>query len=209
MPRTFLNRADLRRNSSMPKVNFQLFGQWEKTMDVLKTIGPKVKNASVKAQFKVGNVIVKKVKAHIRNQDLGWEPLNPLYEFRKEKAGMSANTLMAYKTYYNNILVWQSGNGHHLVNIGVKRGIYTTEISGKRSKKDVASIAAMHEFSSGNKLPRRPLWNPTIQEIGGAKGIKKMYVNSLIWHLRMAGIPARKLRGNVIGAEISGSNIKL
>lgn len=194
MPRTFFYRAVPRVNPGIPKISFSLFGQWKQTMDLLSSIGPKVKKASIAAQLKVGKEIAKKVKAHIRNQDLGWQDLSEEYARRKADAGLHSETLMAYKTYYENINVWESGN-KKLINIGVKRGIYTREVSGKRSKLDVATIAGINEFASGNRVPRRPLWNPTIVEMGGAKGIKKMYINSLIWHLRASGVNVRKLNG--------------
>ena len=209
MPRTFLhkgNLANIGNNGIIPKVRFELFGDWAKTMYILKTIGPKVKLASTKAQLKVGKEIAKKVRGHIRNQDLGWEPLSTKYAEAKANAGLQGGTLMAYNNYINAIKVWQPGN-RHMVLIGVKRGIYTREINGKRSRLEIAEIAGIHEFSSGKRVPRRPLWNPTIAEMGGANGIKKMYINSLAWHLRAMGIPVRT-KGGLNSITINGSKIK-
>jgi hypothetical protein len=208
MPRTFLNKNNIPRGDGLvPKIKFELFGDWTRAMSVLKTMGPKVKESSLRAQLKVGNVIAKKVKAHIRNQDLGWQGLDEDYAKAKGAGGLSGKVLMGYKTYYNEIKVWKSGN-RHLVNIGVRRGIYTRELSGGRSKLEVAAIAGVHEFSSGRRIPRRPLWNPTIAEIGGVKGIQKMYINSLIWHLRMFGVPVTAKRTNNTSISIDGSKLK-
>lgn len=211
MPRSFLRRAIRKPREDeedySPRINFRLFGQWDQTMNIIKRLEPEIKQSSIKAQLKVAKVISALVRRHLRDQDLGWQVLSYKYAAKKAEMGLSDNTLMAYQTYYKNIKVWRSGN-RHLVNIGVKRGIYTTELSGKKSKMDVATIAAIHEFSSGRKIPKRPLWNPSIEEIGGADGIKKMYINSLLWHLREKGIPVKKMSTG-FGINIDGQNIKL
>lgn len=177
----------------IPKITFKLFGDWDKTIRILQKIGPDVKSASIKAQMKVGNEVCKKVKQHLRNQDLGWPRLDEKYLSKKRRAGMSGKTLYGYGNYYNAIEVWKSGN-NHLINIGVKKGKYTKDLRGKRSRLEIAQIAAIHEFSSGRKIPRRELWNPTFKEMGGIKGLRKMYVNSLMHHLSRMGIPVKQYR---------------
>lgn len=173
-------------------IQFKPFGHWEKTIKVIGRLGPTIKEASLKAQMAVGKEIVKRVKAHLRNQDLGWQALSEKTKKNKAKYGLKSKTLMAWGTYYNNIEVWQPSN-HHLVLIGVRKGIYTRHPNGKRNKVEVARIAAMHEFSSGRKIPRRPLWNPTIQELG-KKGIKQIYNKALTHHLRMRGVPVSQYK---------------
>jgi hypothetical protein len=175
-----------------PRVEVKLFGQWEDAMRVLATMGPVVKSGSIKAQIKVGKEIQRRVKAHLRNQDLGWRALDSDYAKRKDAAGLDSRILTAYGTYYNNIDVWQKGS-QHLVMVGVKKGVRTWTIGGKRSKLDVATIAYIHEFG-GSKVPRRALWNPTIQEMGGAAGVKKIFVKSLFYWMRMNRIPVKLLK---------------
>lgn len=194
MPRHFVNARNIPLNSGyVPSLKFELFGDWEKTIKLLQKMGPEVKEASLKAQLKVGKQICKIVKGHLRNQDLGWVALNEKYAEKKSDSGLDGRTLIAYGAYYNAIQVWQSGN-RHLVNIGVRNGIYTHDLRGKRSKLEVAKIAVIHEFASGKRIKKRPLWNPSIVEIGGAKGIKKMYINALVYHLSRAGIPVKNFR---------------
>jgi hypothetical protein len=186
MPRNFLPSGTMR-------IETKLFGQWAETIRMTQGLNSKIKKASIKAQFKVCREIQKKVKFHLRAQDLNWKPLNAEYKARKANKGLSGKTLMAYQTYYNSIDVWQPGRQHFVV-VGVRRGIYTRTLTGKKSRMEVAVIAAIHEFSSGRRIPRRPLWNPTIREIGGAKGIKKMYINSLVYWLRMAKVPVKQFQ---------------
>lgn len=183
MANTFLHKADL-----APRINIKLFGNWDKTIRTIQRLDPTIKKCSIKAQLKVATEIQKKVKAHIRNQDLGWKPLSDEYLQDKLAKGLSGGILMAYKAYYENITVWHSGN-QHFVYVGVKKNIYTRNLSGGKSKLPIDKIAFIHEFASGKRYKRRPLWNPTIAEMGGARGLRKMYINSLKWHLRKNGVP--------------------
>lgn len=185
MGKSFIRKSDL------PQMRMQIkpIGNWSKVIRTFQTLGPAIKRASIKAQLKVCNEILRKVKGHLRNQDLGWKKLSPGYSARKHELGLDPRTLIAYGNYYHAIEVWQVGS-RHMVFVGVKKGKYTSTISGKRSKLDIATIATVHEFSRGKRFPKRPLWNPTVQEIGGPQGIKKMYINSLRYWLRREGLPA-------------------
>jgi hypothetical protein len=196
MPKRFITPYKLpSNNKGIPQIKFELFGDWNEAMKTFARLGPNVKEASLSAQLKLAKEIVRRVKGHLRNQDLGWKELSNEYAKKKRKAGLSSNTLMAYKTYYENIKVWTPGN-RSLVLLGVKKGIYTKRLNGRKSKIDVAAIAGIHEFSNGKRLPKRPLWNPTIKELGGIKGIKAMYVKTLLWHLRRKGIRVEMGSGN-------------
>lgn len=187
MAGTFLRAVDT------PRVEVKLFGRWEETIKMVQNLSPAIKIASIAAQMKVCNEILKRVRRHLRNQDLGWRPLSSRYSALKAESGLDGRTLIAHGTYYHAIQVWSKGIGH-MVFVGVKKGTYGSTASGKKSKIDVARIATIHEFSSGRRIPRRPLWNPTIREIGGVGGIKKMYLNSLMYRLRLLGIPVKPFR---------------
>lgn len=193
MGRPYLPKSDLRDTAGRIRIDFKPLGNWADTLRKLNRLGPDVRDASTKAQLKVAKEIVRRVKAHIRNQDLGWPPLSAEYSAVKLAFGLNPKTLYAYGNYYRAIEAWKAGN-NSVVNAGVKKGKYTKTLSGKRSRWDIATIAAIHEFSSGKRIPRRPLWNPTIKELGGANGIKKMYINSLLYHLRMKGIPIKTFK---------------
>lgn len=198
MPTKILHKDNIPLNKSgRPQISFKLYGQWDEAMRLFAKLGPEVKKSSIKAQLKVGKAIVAIVKGHLRKQDLGWAQLDKVYAKRKSAAGLSGKILMSYKTYYDNIITWVPGSQSMLL-IGVKKGIFTKQINGKRSRLDIATIAAIHEFSSNRKLPKRPLWNPSISELGGAPGIKKMYIKALIWHLQRAGIRVMHNNGNVL-----------
>lgn len=191
MPGTFYNKKTIDLESGIPRIKFQLFGRWEDSIRMINSLSPAIKKSSVLAQLKICQLIAKKVKNHLKYQDLDWEPLSEDYEIRKQRAGMDGRILMSNQTYYNNIEAWTISN-RHLAFVGVKKGMYTRELSGARSRLDVATIAGIHEFATGGgRIPRRPLWNPTINEIGGASGIKKLYIGHLAQALRMNNIPVQ------------------
>lgn len=194
MPRSFFNKTNTPLNQGfIPKVNFKLFGQWDQAIKTLNKLSPAVKECSLIAQMKVCQAICKRVKDHLKKQDLDWQPLSEDYLARKSEYGFSGLILWAYGNYYNNIQAWQVGN-QHIAYVGVKKGVYTKDLKGKRSRLDIATIAAVHEFSNGKKIPRRPLWNPSIREMGGSKGISIDFIGYLRKELRNRGIPVRDIK---------------
>lgn len=196
MPNTFLNRKSfpLNKGEKIPPLKFKLFGNWEKVIRTVQKSGPAVKTAGLYAQTKIAEEIKKKVKGHLVDQDLGWKQLSPKTSEIKQRAGVDGRILIAYGHYYHAIEVWKSGN-QHLVYVGVRKGKHTyNAATGKRSVLDIAQIAVIHEFSSGKRVPKRPLWNPTLREMGGAEGIKKLYVKHLTNKLRSMGLPITQYR---------------
>lgn len=158
------------------KIKFELVGDWEKAIREFSSMGRVVKAASIAAQLKLGREIVKKVKGHLKKQDIpNWPPLNREYRRRKLNAGYGSDMLMMTQTYYDNITTWKVGN-NNLVLIGVKRGIFGKTLSGKRSKIEVAAYAWIQERTV-NLKQRRPLWDYTIQEdLGGKMGIEDTFL---------------------------------
>lgn len=174
-------------------VHFQLFGKWGEAIKTLQRLSPSIKQASIAAQSMVAKEIARRVKEHLRQQDLPWRPLSQKYKSQKSAKGWDKRILIGTGTYYHAIEVFTKGS-QHLAFVGVRRGIYGKTLDGKKSRLQVAEIAAIHEFSYSAKR-RRPLWNPTIREMGGTKGIKELYLQHLYKQLKRRGIPLRKLQG--------------
>lgn len=175
-------------------MTFSLTGEWDKALKIFKNIGPAVKVASLYAQRKIAEDAKKRVLGHLINQDLGWKALSSKYLQEKAKTAADTRMLMAYHRYYSSIEVWQN-TSQQVVYVGVKRGKYTYSVwDHRRSRIDIAQIAAIHEFSKGRKIPRRPLWNPSIAEMGGEKGIKDKFVKHLVGKLRVMGIPVKQFQ---------------
>jgi hypothetical protein len=166
-------------------INFKLTGNWNDAIAKLSGLDVNIKAACLKAQIVVGKKVVEKVKGHLRRQDLGWPRLNTKYKRRKIKKGLDPRTLISTRTYLDNIDMWSRKNGWHLF-VGVKKGVFSRNANGKKNRIDVATIASYHEFARTKKR-KRPLWNPTFQELGGSRGIRKIYLNEIERNLRGKG----------------------
>jgi hypothetical protein len=172
------------------RIKVQFFGQWEEAIRTLNRLGPNIKEASIAAQMGVMNDIKNRVKGHLRNQDIPEmtsKPYNDQYAKAKKELGRDPRFLMSSGTYYRSIQVWKVGT-FNFAFVGVRNGIKTKSLTGNASRLDVARIAYMHEMG-GKHLPRRPLWNPTIREMGGANGIKDLFVQHLYLKLRRKKVP--------------------
>ena len=191
----FIRRKALEQGAykGLPRMEIKPMGNWANTISTVTRISPDIKDAGIKGQMKVAREIVRRVKGHIRNQDLGWKPLSETTQAIKSIYGLDSRTLYAHGGYYNAIEAWQKGS-QFMVFAGVKKGKYSRSYGGKKRAIDIGQVAAVHEFSSGKRVPRRPLWNPTIREMGGAAGLKKMFMGSFLYYLRMKGIPIKPFR---------------
>lgn len=189
--RNYLTQSKLREGpDDTLTLQWKLVGEWDKAVRLMSRLSPEVKNSSIKAQMRIADEIMKRVKGHLRKQDLPWAPLSPKTVAKKDKADMDPRTLIGRGTYLNSIKAWRVGNQYGVM-VGVKRGIYTYTYGGKKSRWEVSQIAVAHEFSSGRRIPRRPLWNPTLAEMGGAKGIQTLFVKYFIATLRRNGVPIK------------------
>lgn len=168
------------------KAHFKPFGKWDEAAKALGRLEPDIKYAALRAQELVSKQIYRKVKAHLRDQDLPWKPLNSKYSEKKQNLGMDPRILIMSGSYYHAIHIWKRSNGWQYF-VGVKKGEYGITLSGKRSRLPIASIAAIHEFSSNAKR-KRPLWNPTIREMGNTPGLKKLYLTKFANILRRRGL---------------------
>lgn len=134
-------------------IEFKLEGNWSVPGDAFRGMPRMVKKAGQDAQKKTAEKIVKLAKKHIRAQDLGWKP--------SQKA--SGKTLIDTGAYYDAIKAWKQGDAYLA---GVPLG--ATNAKGV----PIFIYALVHEYGSSN-VPRRPLWRPVYQEMGGKKGLAK------------------------------------
>lgn len=152
-----------------PEILVTSFGNWAGVEDTLQKLPTILKTSALWGQRKASERLVKILKGHIDNQDLGWEELvNP------ESSG-DPRILVDYGTYRDNIKTWQKNNVRY---VGVKKDVINH--GGER----VWMIAALHEFKSFNGGPYRALWEPSLKELGGPRGVTKI----------IEGVIANKIR---------------
>lgn len=169
------------------QLNIKPFGPWGTVKRLLNDLPKNIKEIGISAQRSVAEKYARKVKAHLRNQDVpGWTPLSPKYaDFKMGKYGHE-DILIASELYYDSIKAWSEGRVYYA---GVPAGIQY------KNGTEVARVAYIHEAWSGMAgRPHRPLWVYTLQEdFNGVKGIKKLTNEIFAQRLRDKGYRARKL----------------
>src|SRR5690554_486987 len=142
-------------------------GNWDEAIKFIDKLGYNIKPAAIKAQRIEANEIKRKVVLHMLKQDLPWEPLSKSTIARKKQ-----NKNLVYldtEKYMESIRVWTN---HSRVFVGVPKGILYKK-GGRVTTVD--QVAIWMEYGTPNRsnpVPARPIWNPTIQEVGGARGIR-------------------------------------
>lgn len=146
----------IRGDFPVPNIILTPIGDWAGVESRLRRLPVDLKSSAAWGQRKAAEKLVKIVKGHIDNQDLGWAPLkNP------ESSG-DPRVLVDYGTYRDNIKTWQKNNTRY---VGVKKDVINHR--GER----VWMVAALHEFKSYHGGPYRALWTPSVKEMGEAKGV--------------------------------------
>lgn len=158
--------------TSLTKVNF--YGDWLGVGLALKAVPAMIASSADWGMRKYSEKLVKVVKAHINNQDLGWPQLS-----ESTNSG-DPRILVNSEDYYNSIKSWRANYRYYA---GVKLNEYNSR--GIR----IVDYAIAHEFGHGN-MPKRALWEPSIKEMGGAKGAKDMVSKAIF-----AKIALLKLKG--------------
>lgn len=161
----------LNKNSlSHPNILIEPIGDWAGVKRKLNRLPYALKAASLWGQRKAGEKLVKIVKGHIDKQDLGWTPL------KDPGRSNDPRVLVDQGTYRDNIKTWQKNYTRY---VGVKKGVVNTR------GEQVWLIASLHEFKSYNGGPYRALWEPSIEEMGGAKGVANIISKAIENKIRL------------------------
>lgn len=142
------------------------FGQWAAALGRASMLDASIKRSIRAGQEKVARKLIKIVKGHILSQDLPWAPLG---ERTIKKKGHDKIYIDTY-SYLQAIKFWQS---QHSVHIGIPRNVVHP-----RTKIPIAEIAIWLELGT-KKIPKRPLWEPSIREMGGVQGMNDIVAETL------------------------------
>jgi hypothetical protein len=138
-------------------ITFTTFGDWAGAVIGLNALPSMIRSSGSYGQRKAAEKLVKIVKGHLNNQDLGWVKLNS-----KTESG-DPRILVDTELYYRSIKAWKQGQNYYA-------GVPSTARYPKGNR--VSHVATIHEFGYG--VPERPLWRPSIEEMGGAEGIRRI-----------------------------------
>lgn len=154
----------------------KLFGDWKLARALGKNLNREIEEASLTARQKIGLYIEGQVKRHLRDQDLGWEPLNPKTLANKVRKGSSNKILIDTSTYFQSITTNTIGR---VVFVGVKRNVTD------REGNNLADVGTVHEFGTrSGDIPARPLWRPVLKEAIKFANERNILLNELADRLR-------------------------
>lgn len=140
-----------------------VFGDWRRVQMALNNLPRIVMSSATWGQREVAEKLVKIVKGHINNQDLGWSA-------RVDTTNSNdPRILVDYGDYYGAIKAYSDKGIYYA---GVKRDAFNRE--GTR----IADYAVVHEYGWGS-IPKRPLWAPSFKEMGGSRGIKEIITRAI------------------------------
>lgn len=147
--------------------SFVLTGDWDKLNNLFKGLKQAFDKAGKETLQKLAMEGEKFAVKAIKNQSLGWVPLDPKYLARKIGKGESNKIYVATSSYYQSITSWVSkGKGY----VGVRRMVKERDSSGRyvkggsQSNNLIADIANILEYGSPARgIPARPLWRPTAE----------------------------------------------
>lgn len=162
------------------------FGDWDLFNILIHDLSPNLLRSAMAGQREAVTKIYQIVRGHLRNQDLPWRSLNAEYAARKDQ---NADKILVHTwKYYESIKIENQGNTW---GVGVRRNLYYSGAGGARIS--VAKAAMMHElgynnlFGKGIKLPKRPLWKPSIKEFEANGGLQRIMVERLRTGLQRKG----------------------
>lgn len=159
-------------------INVSFNGNWAGVTLALRTLPLEVAAAAVWGQRKSAETLVKKVKGHINSQDLGWPQKS------SQTLSNDPRILVDQGDYYAAIRAWKDGMTYYA-------GVKSSAINSRGAR--IVDYANMNEYGGG-RLPARPLWQPTIREMGGNSGFRNIVIMAIyakVQRLRTLGMDVK------------------
>jgi hypothetical protein len=150
-------------------------GDWSGVIKFFKDSGIEVRKKTMDAQWEICKKLKSILIRHIIANDLNWANLSPITRANKKE-----NKNMIYmdtELYINSIQVWRNGLN---AQVGLKKGATYRRKSGSVS---LERVAMWMEYGT-QKMPARPLWAPSIEELGGKEGIRDFVVDAIFRRLK-------------------------
>lgn len=156
-------------------IQVKAFGDWNRAKSFIRNLSPSIRASVLWGQEKAAKELVKIVKAHIRNQTVpagtSWAPLADSTISRKG----SSDWYLENMEYYDSIGTWREAYTFYA---GIRRG------EKNRNGIEIAKLANILEMGT-DKIPARPLWGPSLDEMGGFDGMRAIVLAVLEKKLRI------------------------
>lgn len=164
---------------------FRMYGDWGKAKKLLDALPKELNDVSISVQRSITESLVRKVKAHLKNQDIpGWTPLSAKYADKKMGEYGHEDMLMASLDYYTSIKTWRQNKAYYA---GVPKGLHYP------NGREISAVAQIHEnWSLQPGKPYRPLWSYTFtNDLGGMTGLQKFTKELIKKKLLSKGYPIK------------------
>ena len=142
----------LKFNTFPAGVKMKLEGNWQSINSMIGQLNPNIRAAYILAQREMAEKLLKIVKGHIYNQDLGWVPLSP--STIKNKDG-NDRAYIDTGLFLKSIKIMTRGTR---ISVGIPNNLQS------RDGVYLSDIASIMEYGAGN-VPARPLWEPSRKEL--------------------------------------------
>ena len=152
---------------NFPQITIKKQGNWAGATWNYKMLNKSIRETIVKEEKAIAKELYQRVRAHIRDQDLPWK--------RPSKNKRGSKLMIHWGTYYHSIT---TGSNKLEAWVGVRKGLYHP-----RTGQEIHRIATWQEYGTNShkhKIPKRPLWGPSIEEMGG----RQAFVNRVEKKLR-------------------------
>lgn len=181
-----------RRHKRLTNFTVKKVGKWNEAIRFCSSMGYEVHKKTLTAQWEISKRLRRIVIGHLLAQDLpGWDDLSP--RTLRNKKENKEYKLIDTELYLNNIKVWkQSGTAY----VGIKKGLLYKR---KGNTIEVERVAIWNEFGN-RRVPARPLWNPSIEELGGPDGIRDYIASAIFRRLKWLsrGTPVRVTKSQLL-----------
>ena len=149
------------------RLQFKPFGDWNGATWKITKLPVSIKQAVMDGQEAAGNKLIKIVRKHIIAQDLPSFSQYP--KVRPAHLSGVSDLLIDSTNYLQSLAVWRKQS---VLYVGVK--------SSAREPNGVETARVAFWLETGTKtIPARPVWEPSIGEIGDADGLNKIVQKKL------------------------------
>jgi len=165
-------------------VTVKRIGDWAKLHSLVVGLDHTIEVGYQRASKKAAKKYFDLIRQNIRNGGgkFRFEPLKQSTIDKKKKAGKPATPFMFYGYYYRAIQMVSKNNNYY---VGIKKGSRNPKTKSAGSSYTIAQYASVLESGSRDgKIPARPLWRKTFNEMGGRKKIKQMVIASIAYEIR-------------------------
>lgn len=166
-------------------VQIRAFGDWNRAQEFIQNLSPALRASALWGQEKAVKKLVKIVKDHIQQgtvpPGVTWQPLSEKTTKRKGHDKFYLDT----KDYFRTIGTWRE---NYTFYAGVKRGF------NNRNGIEISKLALILEKGVEGRIPPRPLWGPSLEQLGGLQEMRAIVLRAIENKLNQTAAPEWQIK---------------